>query len=152
LVPDTWIAIDNWKTPQTVYANPWEFLPHLHPRLKDDERHVADADSGQGTLFLENAVQLHPEACLVYVANLPLDDGWYRFGGEGHMVELTCHTVTEDSTLHRALSEPLGRSFALITPAVWGSNRLSRRSPDAWNEPDALLTKRPTPFRYRLGR
>jgi CRISPR-associated protein Cmr3 len=62
---------------------------------------------------------------------------------------------------------------ALITPAVWGSNRLSKRVPvslekrnqafygqeepipetteqDVWKL-EALFTERPTPFRYRLG-
>jgi CRISPR-associated protein Cmr3 len=147
----TWIAIEDWENPVTVYATPWKFLPHLHPRLKDDERHVAETASGQGTLFLENSVQMHPNTGLVYLANLPLDDGWYRFGGEGHMVELTCHSISGHATVQKLLSQPLG-SFALITPAVWGSNRLSRRYPEAWDpEPPVLLTERPIPFRYRLG-
>jgi len=150
----TWLSLAEWDDPRTVYANPWTFLPHLHPRLKADERHVADnapGGDGQGSLFLENAVQLHPQVQLVYLANQPLDDGWYRFGGEGHMVDLTCTAIEPTSTLGQVLRQPLTRSFALITPAVWGSNRLSLRYPTAWPEPEALLTRRPVPFRHRLG-
>lgn len=146
----TWISIEDWKHPgAVVYKAPWRFLPHLHPRLKEDERHVANPEDGQGTLFLENSVQLHPETCLVYLSNLKMNDGWYRFGGEGHMVELTCHDI--QPALTTLLSQSLGRSFALITPAVWGSNRLSYRYPEAWDHPEALLTQRPYPFRHRLG-
>ena len=146
----TWISIKDWDNPKTVYKAPWKFLPHLHPRLRADERHVADTEDGQGSLFLENSVQLHPDTCLVYLSNLELEDGWYRFGGEGHMVELTCHNT--QPALSSLLSQALGRSFALITPAVWGSNRLSYRYPTTWEqEPEALLTQRPLPFRHRLG-
>jgi len=142
----TWMSLSDWHQPEVVYTSPWQFLPHLHPRLKADERHVADPDDGQGTLFLENSVQMHPEVCLVYLSNLELTDGWYRFGGEGHLVELNCYPIDD------WFSQSLGRSFALITPGVWGSNRLSLRYPDAWeHQPQALLTQRPTPFRYRLG-
>lgn len=144
----TWIPIDEWEHPQTVYASPWKFLPHLHPRLKDDERHVADSESGQGTLFLENSVQLHTETCLVYLSNLALENGWYRFGGEGHMVDVTCHPLNNGTK--KRLHQDLGQSFATITPAVWGSNRFSTRYPESW-QPQTLLTERPSPFRYRLG-
>ena len=146
----TWIPLEDWHHPKTVYASPWRFLPHLHPRLKDDERHVANPEEGQGTLFLENSVQLNPDVCLVYLSNLQLKDGWYRFGGEGHMVELASQPIKP--SLADWLNQPLDRSFALITPGVWGSNRLSLRYPEAWeNKPDALLTQRPIPFRHRLG-
>ena len=148
----TWMSIGSWDYPQEVYTSPWRFLPHLHPRLKENERHVADPDDGQGTLFLENSVQLHPEVCLAYLSNLPIENGWHRFGGEGHMVELTCIPIEKESSLNQRLSQTLGRSFALITSAVWGSNRLSLRYPEAWEQaPEALLTQRPTPFRHRLG-
>lgn len=83
----TWIGINDWQQPGQVYTNPWKYLPHLHPRLKLDERKV-DADSDFGSLFLENAIQMHPDACLVYLSNISLPDGWYRFSGEGHMVDV----------------------------------------------------------------
>jgi CRISPR-associated protein Cmr3 len=55
----SWIAINQWHQPQQVQKDPWDYLPHLHPRLQLDQRKV-DADSDQGSLFLENAVQLNP--------------------------------------------------------------------------------------------
>jgi len=55
----------------------------------------------------------------------------------------------------------VGNNFALITPAVWGSNRLSYRFPTIRQEQDwitapewenaQVFTERPRPFRYRLG-
>lgn len=153
---NTWIAIADWHQPQQVHSNPWEYLPHLHPRLELNQRKV-DADSGQGSLFLENAVQMNPDTCLIYLANTPLSNGWYRFSGEGHLVELQCIEIA--ASTQQLLSQPAGNSFALITPAVWGSNRLSYREPmtyqnNSW-EPswqiETLLTERPMPFRYRLG-
>jgi CRISPR-associated protein Cmr3 len=51
------------------------------------------------------------------------------------------------------LSQPVGKCFALITPAVWGSNRLSYREPmiyqnnnwqPAW-QVETFLTERPLP-------
>ena len=183
----TWVALNDWlqlskwqpgdKQPR-VYGDPWHYAPHLHPYLKEDERRV-DTDRERGSLFLENGVQMHPETCLVYLSNLPIQDdknrlvknAWYRFGGEGHMVELTCHPISETSKLHQLLTHPLGQSFSLITPAVWGSNRLSYRSPRPLKKGDksrhqlaevdsdltalwdtaALITERPVTFRYRLG-
>lgn len=154
-----WIPISQWNCPQQVESDPWEYLPHLHPRLKTDERRV-DADSDRGSLFLENAVQLQPEVCLVYLSNTPLDEGWYRFGGEGHMVSLRCHSLKPETKTQ--LNQPVGKSFALITPAVWGSNRFSYRCPvrphpnnsqeviSIWSV-ETILTERPQTFRYRLG-
>jgi CRISPR-associated protein Cmr3 len=157
----TWLSINEWHHPQTVYSSPWEFLPHLHPRLRDDERRVAVEPDGQqerGSLFLENAVQLHPETCLVYLSNKSIDDGWYRFGGEGHMVNVQCHPLA-DST-RDLLQQPIRQQFAIVTPAIWGSNRFSQREPmflqtnpqnaNVW-EVETMLTERPIPFRYRLG-
>ena len=152
---DTWIAIDDWQLPsslipKTVYIHPWKFLPHLHPRLREDERRVADPDSDQGSLFLENAVQMHPETCLAYLSTVPIEPGWYRFGGEGHLVEVKCLPL--EAKTQSLLQQPLGNAFALIMPALWGSNRLSYRYPPAWEgQVQAMLTERPTPFRYRLG-
>jgi CRISPR-associated protein Cmr3 len=152
---ETWLPITDWNQTeavgQNVYANPWEFVPHLHPRLRADERRVwTDAESDQGSLFLENAVQMVPETCLVYLSSLEVEPGWYRFGGEGHLVDVQCTALAE--TTQTLLQAPLGRAFTLITPALWGSNRLSYRYPEAWKgKVQTLLTERPTPFRYRLG-
>jgi CRISPR-associated protein Cmr3 len=151
---DTWFPIAHWTdspTAKTIYASPWEFVPHLHPRLGEDERRVyVDADSNQGSLFLENAVQMVPETCLVYLSNTPIEPGWYRFGGEGHMVDVNCVVLADET--QNLLQVPLGRVFTLITPALWGSNRLSCRYPEAWEgQVQTMLTERPTVFRYRLG-
>jgi CRISPR-associated protein Cmr3 len=147
---DTWLPIQEWASPRTVYTNPWEFLPHLHPRLQADQRHIVDPETGGGSLYLENAVQLNPNICLIYLSNEEIKSGWYRFGGEGHLAEVTAHKLeTETKTL---LKQSLGKTFALITPALWGSNRLSQRYPDAWQERiETMLTERPSAFRYRMG-
>ncbi|MBN8564924.1 MAG: CRISPR-associated protein [Leptolyngbya sp. UWPOB_LEPTO1] len=152
---ETWIAIQDWENPTQTHSNPWEYLPHLHPRLRQDERRVA-VDEEQGSLFLENAIQMHPEACLVYLSNTAIEDGWYRFGGEGHLVSVRCLSIAAETL--EMLRQPVGSSFALITSAVWGSNRLSYRQPLSLENKDqqiwdvkALLTERPTPFRYRFG-
>jgi CRISPR-associated protein Cmr3 len=175
----TWIAIKDWEKlergekPEVKNPNGtvWKSIPHLHPKLKQDERRV-DEDS-EGSLFLENGIQLDPDVCLIYLSNTEIQEGWYRFGGEGHMVNLRCETIQDP--FKSLLDRDLGRSFALITPAVWGSNRLSYRAPNLdenhqpiwgdrkglWGESNsplykprqisALLTERPRPFRYRLG-
>lgn len=168
---NTWLSIQQWDEPQSVEKAPWQFLPHLHPRLKQDERRV-DTESDRGSLFLENAIQLDPDACLVYLCSHKLESSWYRFGGEGHLVSVTCQRLT-DPIITDLLTQPVGNQFALITPAVWGSNRLSYREPQLLRKGDpnrhqlevvdsdleqaaewemeALLTERPIPFRYRLG-
>jgi CRISPR-associated protein Cmr3 len=162
----TWLAIDDWQklsNHQTakelaVHTKPWKFLPHLHPQLKEDERCV-NTDEERGSLFLENGVQLQPDICLIYLSNTPIHDGWYRFGGEGHMVNLQCIPIDSTDKIHQLLNQSLDRSFALITPAVWGSNRLSYREPgiqqnDGWQpvwQTISLLTERPISYRYRLG-
>jgi len=172
----TWMKINDWPSVSsgqlekiTAYGDPWQFLPHLHPSLAKDQRKV-DVSLERGSLFLENGVQLHPDVCLTYLANQPLPDGWYRFGGEGHMVELSCQGLNEQN--NNLLNEArLERSFAIITPAIWGSNRLSGRVPrelkkgdaarhsldpvdkdlsDQW-QVAALLTQKAVPTRYRLG-
>lgn len=165
----TWIALNDWsyfdvKQEQqsnasfpTVRTAPWKFLPHLHPRLKADERTTQEGD-----LFLENAVQLDPDACLVYLSNVALPDGWYRFGGEGHLVEIQCLPLS--SLVRELLDRKIQNSFALVVPALWGSNRLSYREPmvrnsDAWipawqgeSALEALLTQRAVSQRHRLGK
>lgn len=166
----TWMAIAEWPHPREVKKAPWRFAPHLHPRLQKEQRRVASEDSeGQGSLFLENAVQMDPETCLVYLSSEKLDSGWYRFGGEGHMVEINCIELNQKHI--NLLNEKIEKQFAIITPAVWGSNRLSYREPiclekgtpeqDRQEDPEsnnglvwdvkAIYTSRPSPFRYRLG-
>jgi len=166
---NTWLSISQWDNPKEVKKSPWKFLPHLHPRLEADERHVF-RDKEQGSLFLENSVQMNPDNCLVYLSNNPLPDGWYRFGGEGHMVDVTCVEICDK--IKELLNTKIQTSLALITPAVWGSNRLSYREPvllqkghensqvnsnnNEHNEQkiwslEALFTDRAIPFRYRLG-
>ncbi len=168
---NTWLAINNWNNPKEVKKNPWKFLAHLHPRLELEERHVIRNHEEQGSLFLENSVQMDTDTCLVYLSNTELKNGWYRFGGEGHMVDVRCEPIGK--SLSELLNKPVGNKFALITPAVWGSNRLSKRVPvylekrdrtfyqqeepipenqekNVW-QLEALFTARPIPFRYRLG-
>jgi CRISPR-associated protein Cmr3 len=69
----TWLNIADWHIlqrnnsntkPQTHNA-PWQPVTHLHPKLKLDERRVDEESTG--SLFLENAMQLDPDACLVYL-------------------------------------------------------------------------------------
>ncbi|MEM9543745.1 MAG: type III-B CRISPR module-associated Cmr3 family protein [Cyanobacteria bacterium P01_E01_bin.42] len=159
----TWLAIESWRdlegeTPPAIAESPWKFMPHLHPRLQEDGERVVDADSDRGSLFLENAVQLNPDACLIYLSNTEIKTGCYRFGGEGHLVELRCEKIGE--SVQDLLREPIGKSFALITPGIWGSNDYSYRAPKQnkqgellWGEipVEALLTERPIPARYRRG-
>jgi CRISPR-associated protein Cmr3 len=173
-----WLAITDWDKldPQIndlsldIYSPPWKYVPHLHPRLQINQRQSVGQDRKKGSLFLENAVQMQPESCLVYLSNLSLPDGWYRFGGEGHIVELRCYSLKIQPNENQKIKEikgkiidlfkqPLQRSFAIITPAVWGSNRLSYRQPmekqndgmqSIWNI-ETMLTERPLPYRYRLG-
>lgn len=158
-----WLAIKDWQYLQpkvnslVVVEPPWKFLPHLHPHLKDDERHTVDPEKVEGSLFLENSVQLHPDAGLIYLSNTEIEAGCYRFGGEGHFVDLRCEPL--DSEIHALLHQNLGQSFALITPAVWGSNRFSWRAPVQrdnellWGDISiqALLTQRPHAVRHRFG-
>jgi CRISPR-associated protein Cmr3 len=171
----TWMAIGDWEKLQnkelpTVKKEPWKSLPHLHPKLQDDQRRVT-TDLENGSLFLENAVQMEPGTCLVYLASEPIEPGWYRFGGEGHMVEVRWTEIEENGTLDTLLKASVGSQFALITPAVWGSNRLSYRHPQTLKKGDAqrhelkvedsdlavewdvvtMLTERPQAYRYRLG-
>lgn len=174
----SWLAIQDWGKIASgnqeqyqqivVESNPWEYAPHLHPRLQKDERRV-DENSERGSLFLENAVQLHPDSRLIYLSNTQLEPGWYRFGGEGHMVDVSCEPIS--NTVLELFKQPIENSFALITPGIWGSNRLSYRAPvylqkrdsqkyaqanpesneqEVWSVA-ALLTERPITFRYRLG-
>jgi CRISPR-associated protein Cmr3 len=204
---NTWVSIEHWpqlkssssensdkslaipvttiKHPNDDTKNIWQYHPHLHPRLEEDQRRVAigstesDLPSQPGSLFLENGVQLNPDYCLIYLSSRKLENGWYRFGGEGHLAEVECHPIT-DSHLQTLLDQPVGQCFSLITPAVWGTQRLSYRFPvpsgDRSTQPQqtlhaipthiqsaqetpissfwnltALMTERAVPFRFRLG-
>ncbi|MFP4124026.1 type III-B CRISPR module-associated Cmr3 family protein [Coleofasciculus sp.] len=168
----TWLAINTWDNPTQVKKAPWKFSPHLHPRLALNQRHVVnsqDTEDEQGSLFLENAVQMPLDTCLVYLSTHELAPGWYRFGGEGHIVEINCLKLNQNH-LNR-FNQKIQSKFALITPAIWGSNRLSYREPIqlqkgnpqkyeqenpeqndnfVWSV-ETIFTARPIPFRYRLG-
>ena len=161
----TWIKISDWKNPTEVKPSPWKFSPHLHPKLEQNERRVVrkseDSDDDQGSLFLENAVEMPSDTCLVYLSSHDLSPNWYRFGGEGHLVEINCIELSQH--WKKLLQQEIKTQFALITPAVWGSNRLSYREPiqsqksdpqnnnqSVWSV-ETLYTSRPYPFRYRLG-
>ena len=153
----SWQSINTWNLPpeelrerQAIEKSPWEFTSFLHPRIKAEERHVVEKDG----LFLENAVQFHEEYCLVYLSNYELPDGWYRFGGEGHLVEVESHPLSEKHKINRLLKQKIQHAFALITPGVWGSNKCSYRYPIHVSFPRQglkMLTDRPVPYRYRLG-
>ncbi|NJK74440.1 MAG: CRISPR-associated protein [Microcoleus sp. SU_5_6] len=155
----SWQSIDSWNLPasdlrerQAFAKAPWEFLSFLHPKIKTQERHVVEKDG----LFLENAVQLHEDCCLVYLSNYKLPDGWYRFGGEGHLVEIESHPLSEKHKINRLLNQnqKIQHAFALIAPGVWGSNKLSYRYPIHPEFPRQglkMLTDKAVPYRYRLG-
>lgn len=153
----SWQSIDSWNLPANELRErearakaPWEFLSFLHPKLKTQERHVVEQDG----LFLENAVQLDENCCLVYLSNYELPSGWYRFGGEGHLVEIESHPLSEKHKINRLLDQKIKHAFALIAPGVWGSNKLSYRYPihrDFPRQGLKILTDKAVPYRYRLG-
>ena len=156
-----WLPLSAWgkqALPHTqVHTNPWKAVPHLHPRLRDDERVSAQ----EGALFLELAVALEPGVSLAYLSSHEIPAGRYRFGGEGHLVEL--RSLPIPTALLDLLTEPLSGSFALVTPGLWGGSRLSLREPlihgqssgvQPWHrhgQGPAILTDRPRPWRHRLG-
>ncbi|MGB5970521.1 MAG: hypothetical protein WBG70_19565 [Spirulinaceae cyanobacterium] len=153
-----WQTIDSWDdSPDTILSNesasadPWKFTPILHPHLKPEERCSKSEDG----LFLESAVQMPEDHCLVYLSTHKLPDGWYRFGGENHTVEVTSEPIDEGLT--EQFDQPLGNAFTLITPGIWGSNRFSERYPQplAQKAPTKgkplMLTDKPIPYRYRLS-
>ena len=164
-----WVALNQWglvgtnastaaePDPLRVHPDPWRAVPHLHPRLRSDER----VSEGKNALFLEYGIALDPDVCLAYLSSHPIPEGRYRFGGEGHLVELRCEKLPD--LLVALLQEPLKGPFALITPGVWGGPRLSRRDPldtssrpgiQPWHHegtPPAILTERPRPWRHQLG-
>ncbi|MBE9221764.1 CRISPR-associated protein [Cyanobacterium stanieri LEGE 03274] len=148
-----WQKISQWnqsaqeiKDNQATETSPWQFVPMLHPKMRLDERHTEE-----GGLFLENAVQMDDDTSLVYLSTYQLPDGWYRFGGENHLVEI--NSIPLNTPTQQLFQQPITKAFALISSAVWGSNRLSRRYPEADSFPkiDKILTDRAIPYRYRAG-
>lgn len=151
----SWQKISYWDESSNVIQRdavakpPWKFNSILHPTLQDEQRHVLEKDG----LFLENAVQMEEDSCLVYLSTHSIADGWYRFGGENHLVEISSQELKAD--LVELFNAKIKKSFALICPAVWGTNNLSERYPTAFKasgKPPQMLTDRPVPFRYRLGK
>ena len=152
-----WQRIDAWtkttkkiRSDQEVEVVPWQSVSFLHPQMQHEQRHVLEQDG----LFLESAVQMDEGACLVYLSTHALPDGWYRFGGEGHMVEVSSQLISLESKLDQLLKTKIQRAFALIVPGVWGSKNLSYRypkHPDFPREGIKMLTDKPVPYRYRLG-
>lgn len=159
-----WLKIDSWddepedirqtrkENPPSVAAKCWEYSSILHPQIKKDERHVLPEDG----LFLENAVQMKDDTCLVYLSTYPLDNGWYQFGGESHLVEINSIELPNNSPILELLRTPIERAFALITPGVWGSNQLSYRYPKHQDfatdhNKIKLLADKAVPYRYRIG-
>lgn len=163
LEPDyRWQTIDSWVTPtkairidkyKSVADHPWKYVSFLHPKIKHSERCVQDSDG----LFLENSVQMSEDTCLVYLSTYPIENGWYRFGGENHLVEIESEEIKNKKFLN-LLNQPIKRTFALVTPGIWGSNRFSSRHPQHESFPQTMemLTDKPVPYRYRakgnLGR
>lgn len=158
LDPDySWQPISFWNNPQGLFEarkdflkEGWKFSSILHPKMEDKQRSVQQKDG----LFLENAVQLHPDLCLVYLSTHELEEGWYRFGGENHLVEIECMEL--EGEFCDWLEKPIKRAFALITPGVWGTSRFSHRSPATNGSKDfpetvRMLTDKPVPYRYSTG-
>jgi CRISPR-associated protein Cmr3 len=158
-----WIALKDWSLvgqPDekiAIHDNPWQAVPHLHPKLQEDER----ISAGQGALFLEYGIALLPEVMLAYLSSHAIEEGVYRFGGEGHLVQLRCQPIPP--LLEALLSRPLTAPFALITPGVWGGPKLSLREPldttvpngrfpwHRYGQAPGILTDKPRPWRHRLG-
>lgn len=156
-----WQTISSWGNPikvlkanKSVADSPWKHVSILHPKIKISERCVEESDG----LFLENSVQIPEDICLIYLSTYALEPSWYRFGGENHIVEIDCKEITRKKVL-TLLTQPIQRTFALITPGVWGSTRFSHRYPQHNSFPQEniqMLTDKPIPYRYRakgqLGR
>ncbi|BAZ08557.1 hypothetical protein NIES4071_03620 [Calothrix sp. NIES-4071] len=147
-------SADILKANESVATNPWKFFSMLHPSLESNQRCVKPKDG----LFIENSVQIPEDICIVYLSNYSIENGWYRFGGENHLVEVECEEITLTDVLE-LLNLPIERSFALITPGIWGSTRFSFRYPQQESFPKdniKMLTDKPVPYRYRakgqLGR
>ena len=162
-----WQTVNYWEdSAETLLSNggtaedPWKYISILHPKLTKSERCVQE----EGGLFLENSVQMvcnYPtgrepqETCLVYLSTHEIPKGWYCFGGENHLVEISSMELPDDSWILKLLKQKIQRSCALITPGVWGSTRFSHRYPNpqhtTFPKPSHILTDKPSPYRYRVG-
>lgn len=158
-----WIALHHWPLVGVdgeeipIHTNPWQAVPHLHPKLSDEQR----VSAGEGALFLEYGIAVQPGVALAYLSSHAIPDGVYRFGGEGHMVQL--RRLSPPPALIRMLRQPLPAPFTLITPGLWGGPKLSLREPIdtsapsgayPWQhqgQPPGILTDKPRPWRHRLG-
>jgi CRISPR-associated protein Cmr3 len=158
LEPDYfWFPITEWsKKTRSIYKNnsvgkqPWEYTPILHPKMEKNDRTVVSEDG----LFLENAVQMQEGTCLIYLSSHSIQSGWYRLGGENHIVEIESHELKPDWAISKLLDEKIENKFALITPAIWGSNRLSLRHPptsSSFPKVKQMLTDKPIPYRCSAG-
>jgi CRISPR-associated protein Cmr3 len=161
-----WIALREWPHPTNpntpadglpIHENPWRAVPHLHPKLEENER----VSAREGALFLEYGIALEPGVRLAYLSSHAVPDGLVRFGGEGHLAQVHCLPIP--TLLLELLRQPLTAPFALITPGLWGGPKLSIREPIdtsiprghfPWHrqgQPPGILTDRPRPWRHRLG-
>jgi CRISPR-associated protein Cmr3 len=159
-----WVSLAEWcrigsVEPIVIHTKLWQAVPHLHPRLSESEK-ISDRNAA---LFMEYGIAMRPGMGLAYLSSHRVPEGRFRFGGEGHLVELRSTPIP--GKLLELLKSGLGESFALITPGLWGGPRLSRREPIItskhgetpilpWHHngsPPALLTDRPRPWRHRLG-
>jgi len=157
-----WVALSDWHRLSqdvmvAVHNDPWQAVPHLHPRLREDER----VSAGENALFLEYGIALEPGVRLAYLSSHEVPAGIYRFGGEGHLVQLRCQALP--AALIALLQAPLAGTFALITAGLWGGTKLSLREPIDTSVPNgrqpwhqggrapAILTDKPRPWRHRLG-
>jgi CRISPR-associated protein Cmr3 len=125
--------------------------------------HIGDEriSAGDGALFLEYGIAMRSGVALAYLSSHAIEEGVYRFGGEGHLVQLRLATIP--AALLNHLAEPLAGPFALITPGIWGSPKLSLREPiiseggrgvHPWHrdgQAPGILTDKPRPWRHRLG-
>lgn len=150
----TWQTIQSWDYSdlsiiQKYHSanSPWEYVSFLHPEMEKEERCSLRKDG----LFLETAVQIPDNISLVYLSTYELPDGWYRFGGENHVVEIESKPINDETK--KLLQDSIEDACAFITPAVWGSSRLSHRYPEHPNfpKPKHILTEKPVPYRYRLS-
>jgi CRISPR-associated protein Cmr3 len=160
-----WLRIDCWdKSPADisfakdqgrVAKTPWKFASILHPKIQNGQRNVMAEDG----LFLEYAVQMEDDTSLIYLSTHKLEMGepgevgWYQFGGENHIVEIS--SIELSNPMLDYLNQPIERSCALIVPGVWGSNKLSYRYPKHPDFPKhkrpTMLTEKAVPYRYRMG-
>lgn len=157
-----WQKINSWEdTPESILKQgdaqktPWRFVPQLHPHIKLNERNVL----GEDGLFLENTIQMPEDICLIYLSTHDLEEGWYRFGGENHLVEIETKPLvikkeTKTYSILNIFEKPIEKDFALISPGVWGSKKKSYRYPQHSDFPQSeplMLTDKPVPYRFRLG-